>query len=1078
MPDAEYTVEVTEEPVLDVAGDGVSDSALSWIVFIALHLDEDRYFRVDELVDDTLLALGYREGREELGRDGEPHAKAVYATVQQLIEKGLVERDTEPDVTRYRLTKDVVEDIRNVRARIGQFWGFAGSEDAIDTYAELGLLVIIALRIQDNNRASRDDLADRLASLLGDRDAGARGVALTELLSRLKMYNYLGVRRDPFEVNVRALVSRVLGIIRAVGSRNEQVFGVDWALNEKAWDGVSRLRQALRDEFGNEVLPDATDRSQELQRTNHEGGSSTPDDLVLADSSRDGVGLAPSSSELKSFPMPDVEELAWALIQALRASGSLSFDVAQDGVLDRMGIPRNAGILQRVGSASESRFEHGLRRARLALQHRAKVVRVRHDAESGGYLLVLQPAGGTISRSKVAEAVRQNEAFIASGAQDSKRRPDPVRDSLPSESDLASEMRKLFSGLDDSSQLSVQEINEHLERSFELSDEQLSVPHNPQREDSELELAYRARRARHRLRREGEIQTTSRWEDGPAGPQEGPHDTYSPGRSLDVDRDPAGTTDTDQWAYDHRKWCWLTLEVMRDLSQDVVDEEIPNGTISGALADRLQLSPAARNVRSSQNPAEKEYTARCATMRELLAEIELIERGGKSATWRILPKGEDVSEDDLTALIEDTNVDVLSGANGAYRGNDELEAVIAQGDTSRVGQAPAIAVRSEEDRAADAAGSDSARATGSPPDVFGDHGLSDVQLCVAILESLPTEEGEFLRHSSLVDAVRDKLAVSATYSGLPAPHWVGYDSKRKSTTLLEYRIEHVVRALSIERSGLIRDGGLDFHDAGDMWFLTARGRRVVQGDDVAGQVARMTAEYFAAHDYANWTGDDWKGEVIDILWESKGDGTGFEHLVAALLAAQQDIERADVQPPGRYLDSMGVDVVAKVRQGHRPAQVQVGTVSVETGQRAAVLLVQCKRYRSQQISPDAASKLFGFTARLRDQATRGDVQYDVAGGLIAFFGDLTRDATWTFWALRAAWGALGVVEADRRDQTGQEPEARRQPNVHWETWDGQRIFALMKEHQIGVDVADSGEVTVDREYLRSLLRGGERGRET
>lgn len=576
-------------------------------------------------------------------------------------------------------------------------------------------------------------------------------------------------------------------------------------------------------------------------------------------------------------------------------------------------------------------------------------------------------------------------------------------------------------------------------------------------------------------RREPDASATDDLAQADTEPQEGPHDTYSPGRSLGVGRDPADTTDTDQWAYDHTRWCWLTLEVMRGLSQDVVDEEIPNSAISGALADRLQLSPVARDVRSSQNPAEKEYTARCATMRDLLEEIKLIERGNKSATWRILPAGAGVSKDELVALIEDTDVGVLSGANGTYRGNKELETVIAREGTSRTGQTPSPVVRSEEDRATDVAGSAPARAIGSPQDVSSDHELSDVQLCIATLQSMPMEEGEFLRQPALVDAVRDSLGVSATYSGLPAPLWVKYDPERKSATLLEYRMEHVLRALSIERSGLIRDGGLDFSDAGDMWFLTARGRRVVQSSDIAGQVASMTAEYFDAHDYANWTDDDWKSEVLNILWESGGDGRGFEHLVARLLQAQQGVKVADVQR--KYLDSMGVDIVAKV-QGPGLVQAQMGTVVFNEPQREAALLVQCKRYRQQQISPDAASKLFGFTARLRDQATRGDVQYDIAGGLIAFFGDLTRDATWTFWALRAAWDALSVVEAYRRDQRGQEPGERPQPDVRWEIWDGQRIFALMKEHRIGVAVADNGDVAVDQEYLRSLLRGGEHGRET
>lgn len=972
MPDAEPTVAVTDEPVLDVAGNEVSDSALGWIVFISLHLDEDRYFRVDDLVDDTLLALGYqdRDQRGELGRDGEPHKRAVHATVQQLIEKGLVERDTGPDFPHYRLTDNIVEDIRHVRARIGQFWGFAGSEDAIDTYAELGLLVIVALRIQDSNRASRDDLADKLASLLGDRDGDARSVALTELLSMLKMHNYVDAKR---RVNIRPWTSR-----------DKQLISVAWTLNDRAWGGVSLLRQSLRDVFGDNVLPGAPDSSQDPQVTSHDQGVSTPDDLALADtepqdgqsdeageqpdSSRDGIGVAPSSGEPDSFPMPDVEDLAWTLIQVLRTSGNLSVGRAQDGVRDRMHIPLESGILQRAADASESRFEHGLRRARLALQHRAKAVRVQHDVESDEQMLVLRPSGHTISRSKVDDAVRQNEKFIASGASGRKRGSAP---------------------------------------------------------------------------------------------------TPRTGRNLEQDSDSADVADSDQWAYDHRRWCWLTLEVMRDLSQDVVDAEIPNGTISGALADRLQLSPSARNVPSSRNEQEKEYTARCATMRALLAEVELIERGNKSATWRILGKGEEVSEADLTTLIKAANVGGLPGANGTYRGNDELEAVIAEEGALPNEQVP---TKLKDDRPAAMPDLSQHGQSDLPRDASGDRELSDVQLCVATLESLPTEEGEWLQQADLTNAVLARLNLPATYNGGPAPLWVKYDDKRKGMTLLEYRMEHVVRALSIGRSGLIRDGGLDFPDKGDLWFLTARGRNVMRRGDVADQVARMTAEYFDAHDYSNWTDEEWKKQVFDILWEGgQGGGRGFEHLVAELLTAQQDVERADVQ--GGYLDSMGVDVVAKLQQA---PEAQFGTISVG---RAAVLLAQCKRHRNQQIGPDAATKLFGFAARLREQAVRGDVLYDVAGGLVAFFGDLTRDATWTFWALRAAWDALSAAEKGDQDRNSQGPKVRLQPDVRWEIWDGQRIFALMREHRIGVDVEDSGEVVVDEKYLRGLLRSGGDGRE-
>ena len=96
------------------------------------------------------------------------------------------------------------------------------------------------------------------------------------------------------------------------------------------------------------------------------------------------------------------------------------------------------------------------------------------------------------------------------------------------------------------------------------------------------------------------------------------------------------------------------------------------------------------------------------------------------------------------------------------------------------------------------------------------------------------------------------------------------------------------------------------------------------------------------------------------------------------------------------------------------------------------------------------------------------MRYDVAGGLTAYFGDFTRDATWTLWALRMAWRALDDAEGDSRKPNDEETGARPQPDLRWEIWDGQRLFALMREHQIGVTVEDDDAVVVDVEYLRGL----------
>lgn len=252
MTDAKQTVSADGVPVVDATGDEVSEASLSWIVFIALHLDEHRDFGFAELMDDTLLALGYRDPdtRKNLSGDGQPHVLAHEATLDRLLRGELLERQTGGPRPLFGLTADVVDDIRNVRAHIGQFWGFAGSADAIDSYAELALLVLIALRIQDGNRASRDDLADKLASLLGDRDDDATTEALTDLMERLESRGYVDAKADFFEFDVQNAFRRVFR-----RESDAPVFGTDWVLDDKAWGGLSELREALLKDFADLTLP-------------------------------------------------------------------------------------------------------------------------------------------------------------------------------------------------------------------------------------------------------------------------------------------------------------------------------------------------------------------------------------------------------------------------------------------------------------------------------------------------------------------------------------------------------------------------------------------------------------------------------------------------------------------------------------------------------------------------------------------------------------------------------------------------------------------------------------------------------
>lgn len=272
MSESGDTPAVPDNRVTDVDGHEVDDTTLDWLVFIALHMDEDRDFGAAELLDDMLLALGYRDPntRKNLSRDGQPHILAHEATLDRLLGGGLLERQAgDGPLPLFHLTADVVDDIRNVRAHIGQFWGFAGSADAIDSYAELALLVIIALRIQDGNRASRDDLADRLASLLGARDDDATTEALTDLMGRLKSRGYVDAETDIWEVDFGNIFRKVVR-----RESDAPVFGTDWALNDKAWGGLSALREALRDDFKD--LPEITRHPSTESRHHTDDTTETP----------------------------------------------------------------------------------------------------------------------------------------------------------------------------------------------------------------------------------------------------------------------------------------------------------------------------------------------------------------------------------------------------------------------------------------------------------------------------------------------------------------------------------------------------------------------------------------------------------------------------------------------------------------------------------------------------------------------------------------------------------------------------------------------------------------------------------
>lgn len=178
----------------------------------------------------------------------------------------------------------------------------------------------------------------------------------------------------------------------------------------------------------------------------------------------------------------------------------------------------------------------------------------------------------------------------------------------------------------------------------------------------------------------GAIESTSLW----AQSSEGPADTYrrSPaagslteqavlaGVRANLSR-PRAVTGNGDWQYDHRRWCWVTLSVIRDLES--LHGPVQSKAVREAVADRLELTAVARNVGSLQNRTEREYSARCATMRDLLVRMNLIERL-PGARWHVLSAGHVAKDDeDFNRLVDEFAADLGGTPNGSYRGNSALE---------------------------------------------------------------------------------------------------------------------------------------------------------------------------------------------------------------------------------------------------------------------------------------------------------------------------------------------------------------------------------------------------------------------
>ena len=342
--------------------------------------------------------------------------------------------------------------------------------------------------------------------------------------------------------------------------------------------------------------------------------------------------------------------------------------------------------------------------------------------------------------------------------------------------------------------------------------------------------------------------------------------------------------------------------------------------------------------------------------------------------------------------------------------------------------------------------------------------LDDIDLCMAILQALEkTFDGPAPSFEDIKKELLNEAAIPMEYDEVPPPPWVerikrsGDRSAKRFNSLLEFRLDHALRAMSLHRTGLIRSA--EIASEGHHWNLTRAGYDILRKADNDGkqQLASQTDDYFNIHSYNAWETTEWIADFMEHLANIGRDGMVFEQLCLELLSKVHPDSKVEQSAPNGWLDSNAVDHLVTTIQEPDNEQQAMNRLD------SKLLLVQCKRWETDEIDAGQIAKLFASAARFRAQAYNNKELSDIEGARFIYLGSLSHDATWIYWALRDAWEKL-----DEPASTSGQVE-NSQPSLRWELWDGAKLFGLIKEHELGVHVTqDSNTITIDDTFFEQL----------